>query len=149
MVHQKQHTVTQQNIVTINTLESLICALLALTPNEYLFKRLNVKTDIYKYKTSIITNGETIAELDKLLKKPAVKVLATSLLGKIRYDKIQLSTKNGDFSLQEAVLKKYLQKFYYLYLRYFLIRTKTHKNAPPIKEINILAIRALILIAGV
>ena len=65
MLHQKQHTIKQEIVPTV---ESLICALLALTPNEYLFKRLRIKIDIYRYKTSLITNEETISEFYKLLK---------------------------------------------------------------------------------
>ena len=146
MLHQKQYNIKQEIVPTV---EYLICALLALTPNEYLFKRLRIKIDIYRYKTSLITNEETITEFYKLLKKPSIKVLAISLISKIRYKKRQLDVKSKDFYLQETLLKKYLQKFYYLYLRYFFTHNKTYRNAPTVREINILAIKALILIVGV
>ena len=142
----------QKNFLPSNT-SFLVCSLFTLSPNEKLFKTLNIKKKISITKTAyILDNTQNLEEFYTLLNKPSLRQLVYTILIPFLIKKESSSKHilaNNGSPKQTLLLKKYLKKFKYTYSRYF--QPISEKNYTPLtnKEINRSAINSLFVILGI
>ena len=136
----------------------LICSLITLLPNSEAFILLNNKQNFQKnfdeasYETIYLTlDSKILSSLQKILNKPTLRAFVYTLLEPIfgennyynrfcRTDPQILEKKN--------LLKQYLKKFRHNYIRHFSSPTINPNTIITNKEINKVAIKALIFIHG-
>jgi len=138
--------------IEINT---LICGLIALIPNNLLFKELNIKNSFpySRHDTNLIfINLYYLENLSYLLNKNSVRKIAYNILQPLLQE---IKNKNKETqnlkcdSVEYKALKKYLQKFKYSYKKFFLKKTFMTKYKMSEKELNFLAIKSLFFLIGI
>jgi len=141
------HYKKQQN--SLLPIRFLLCSLLTLTPNEKIFKTINLKKGNYRnlYELNYMMASET--NLYAVLNKRSLRQLVYTILGPfLLIEDISNTTKKDSFT-KTVLLKKYLKKFRYTYYRYFQSGNNENYQILTNKELNNLAIRSLFTILGV
>jgi len=140
----------KENVEQNFEISFLLCALFTLEPNSNLFKKLNIKKNLYLTNS---TKNNIIANLDNddvnyylynLLNKPSLRLVSEKLLAPILNKN---SSKQDITNLRR--FKKYLRKFKYVYKRYFTILPNKKSWTNYNNKINYLAVKALFLVAGI
>jgi len=142
----------QKNLLPSNT-SFLMCSLFTLSPNEKLFKTLNLKKKVDINKNAyILYNTQNLEEFYNLLNKPSLRQLVYTILIPFLIKKESSSTSiltKNESPKQTFLLKKYLKKFKYTYPRYFQPISEKNYTPPTNKEINSSAIHSLFVILGI
>tara|TARA_B110000971_G_scaffold204399_1_gene225814 strand:+ start:9036 stop:9488 length:453 start_codon:yes stop_codon:yes gene_type:complete len=148
-----------QNILLNTNSSYIICTLYTLISKDKIFKKLNLKKETHLKLNSdnnLFIPNENIEDLYVLLNAPALRRFAYSLVKPLINSSSQLiiSAKKGNMLSQEnyneiILLKKYLRKFKYNYRRYFFCQSENYNDFPNDKEINMSAIKLLLLITGI
>lgn len=135
----------------------LICTLYTICESQKIFKKLNLKNDIYldlSSRDGFFNNLENFREVYVLLNKTSLRkfsyILISPLL-KLKYAPLPKKniTKFEEIYYDRTLLKSYLTRFRYNYHRYFICQSTTWQYLPTDKEINICAITILFLIIGI
>ena len=137
-----------------------MCSLYTLSENNKLFKKFNLKNDLFlninkeDHFTYKIGN---FYEFEKLLNSLSLRRFAFRLikpvLSKTYFSfsslKEKETIKKKLYKKETILLKKYLQKFKYNYYHYFYYQKGNFENFPKEKEMNLAAIKLLFLIVGI
>ena len=133
-------------------LSSLICSLLVFVPTDELFKKLDLKKDIYwglKNKSFALKNVEYFYPL---LNKISIRRFSYNLIKPVISKQLPDSdikkTKNN-FNNETILLQKYLKKFKVFYKQYFLINEDNTNRLLTDKDINSLALESLFILSGI
>ena len=133
----------------------IICTLFTLAPNSVFFKDFDLKKSIYAEigKTDFIVNDfKHFLDFYSLLNEKSVRQLAALLIETLETQPSTNQTyenSSQEILIKNKFVKKYLQKFHYLYSRYFGKDTQTSYMSLPRKERNALAIQGLFLLVGI
>lgn len=129
-------------------LSFLVCSILVLSPNNKLFKKLNLKDDIYLGKNSqdYILNCPEI--LSPTLNKTSLRKLANTIIESNFLNNFIFSTDITP-NTQKDVLKRYLKKYNYLYKQYFFFKRGNYNFKLNDKEINTYAVEFLFMLIGI
>ena len=140
-------------------LNYLICSLYTLSEYNHVFKKLVLKNAISwgtNNKNHSLNNVGNFNDIYKLLESAALRRFSVILLypllkkGLISYAGIKKNTMfDADTYNEMFLLKRYLRKFSYNYLKYF---QNQNENANPIfnqKDLNTEALKILFLLAGI
>ena len=133
-------------------LSSLICSLLVFVPTDELFKKLDLKKDIYwglKNESFALKNVEYFYPL---LNKISIRRFSYNLIKPVISKQLPDSdikkTKNN-FNNETILLQKYLKKFKVFYKQYFLINEDNTNRLLTDKDINSLALESLFILSGI
>ena len=153
--------ILEKQVLNFN-LSLLLCSLYTLFEFHKIFKRLNLKEDIFLNVNNIDyfsknKEGEISKEFYMLVNKLSLRQLSYFILKPFLssnyFNTFSLNNKvkdwNKGFYNEMILVKKYLQKFKYNYKRYFFSQNGTFVNLPPNKELNMYAIKLLFLITGI
>jgi len=137
----------------------LICAiytLYTLIPDNRHFKSLKINTNHSSESEEYICKflqQETFSSLQKILNKTSIRQFSYILLNPLLQEKGYYSNltlpNNIKIHTEIILLKKYLNKFKFIYKRYFLSDLFDLDNMPTDKEVNYFAITSLMLIVGI
>ena len=124
----------------------LVCSLYTLSEYHQLFKKLDLKNDIYIN----ISNGDrfsrkidNLGDFYLLLNKASLRRFTNFLITPIK------SFEKEENYNETILLKKYLRKFKYHYRRYFFYQNGNYLNLPTNKELNGFAVKMLFLLTGI
>lgn len=132
----------------------LICSLIALLPNNLLFKELNIKKSfpyIRQDTNLILVELAYLENLFFLLNKQSIREIAYNILQPLLQE---IKNKNKETpnvkvdAIEYRALKKYLQKFKYSYKKCFLKQPFMMKYIVSEKELNLMAIKTLFVLVG-
>mgnify|MGYP001174571616 FL=1 len=153
--------ILEKQVLNFN-LSLLLCSLYTLFEFHKIFKRLNLKEDIFLNVNNIDyfsknKEGEISKEFYMLVNKLSLRQLSYFILKPFLssnyFNTFSPNNKvkdwNKGFYNEMILVKKYLQKFKYNYKRYFFSQNGTFVNLPPNKELNMYAIKLLFLITGI
>ena len=150
------HKKIKDPTIVVN-LDYLICSLYTLYGSHKVFKKLNLKNDLYFTNENIeyfsnFKRVENLYELESLLNKPSLKQFAFYLLAPFlnlnSFFNNEAKFFNDEVDKQIILLKKYLRKFNRNYKRYFFYQNGTYTTLPTNKEINTYGIESLFLLTG-
>jgi len=131
---------------------SILCSLFTLSPNEKLFKNLNVKQKFYSGvddNYAILMDNQIVEDLYSIINKKSIRQLAYSIVLPLLSKNYRIPLSQPTQKNKAILLKKYFKKYRYTYYRYFFpVNTKT-KYLPTNTELNNSAIRSLFLILGI
>ena len=141
-------------------LTSLICTLYTLSEDNRLFKKLNLKNDIFpciNNEDHFYRDEEIFFKFSLLLNDSSLRRFAFKLIKPIfnrtyfpsSSFKNNSNGKNKIYKEEGVLLRKYLRKFKYNYYYYFYNQKLDSGTLSTEKEINLTAIKLLFLIVGI
>lgn len=133
----------------------LLCSLYTLVSEDILFKGLNLKYDTpdkVNHRFYFSTKS-TLLPFFKLINKESIRsfayILIRPFLSSPDYNVITSSPSYEELITQTSQLKKYMRKYRYNYIRYFLNESEDENHKLTRKEINVIAIEALFLLTSI
>ena len=142
--------ITKEDISQTTTL--LLCSVFTLSPNENLFKTLNIKQKLYSgvnNSDDLLIESDIIEDLYSIINKRAVRQLAYSIVNPFLSKNYIVSINQPINKDKATLLKKYLKKYRYSYYRYFFPATAKNIIFPTPKMLNTYAIKSLFLLLGI
>ena len=126
----------------------LLCTLFTLSPNEDVFKKINLKI-IWGMLASI----NNLSEFKKILGTTGIRHFAYRLIKPCIKKKSTLSKdfvgrKNKLYN-ETILLKKYFTKFRHNYRYHYCLEIDMYNKMPTKKELNTIAFKSLMLLSGI
>jgi hypothetical protein len=143
--------ITEKSLTSID-LNFIISSIYTLSAEHIILN--NIFLDIVKVDIPF-SDKKTLKEVRYLLNKHSLRMVTSQLVKScsildyyLSNSKIENQNITVEIYNETLFLKKYLRKFKYNYKRYFFHRNKDYENLFTNRELNIYAIKALFLIAG-
>ena len=132
----------------------LLCSLYNLCENNTLFKRFNIRNDIFlnvNNEDIISNNNELSTNVYALINKKSLRRFVFRLLKPLisQPNLLEYFPVTGESKDNVELLGKYLRKFKYNYYLYFSDQTVAQRKYLTEKELNSSAIKILFLLVGI
>ena len=139
------------DLLLIINFRFVFCALYTLSTNNIIFKKLYLENSTVPNIKNLSDFSSSNEKVSSLLNNPLLRSFTYSMAYPFLRNNYSFLLVKGDIKQlnKNGYLKKYLKKFKCNYHRYFSYRDRRYPNIATDKEINMYAIKMLLLITGI